>query len=254
MRKKKLFFALGMIVCAAIFGVSAFLLYQKMADVRQSRQHFAEIAEQVKTEPDDKIQTLSAAEVYADVYAQNHDLVGWINIEGTNIDYPVMQTREDPQYYLRRNFEKQSDRYGVPFLQTDCTPLQSDNCILYGHNMKDGAMFADLCRYEDADFCRTHSIIRFDTLEDFGIYQIIAVFKTTVEEQESFPYTQFVEAENAKEFDNYVMQCKERSLYDITLTAKYGEKLLTLSTCEYSRDNGRMVVVAKWIGNQANEE
>ena len=115
--------------------------------------------------------------------------------------------------------------------------------------MNDGSMFAGLMKFKDKNFWEKHKTISFDTLTDRQTYEVIAVFKTVVytDSPESFKYYQFVNAETAEDFTAYVEKCKELSLYDTDVTAEYGDKLLTLSTCEYSRTNGRLVVVAKLI-------
>lgn len=108
-------------------------------------------------------------------------------------------------------------------------------------------MFADLCKYESQDFYREHKTIRFDTLDSFGEYEVIAAFKTVAYSEEGFKYYHFVNAESAGAFDGYIAECKALALYDTGVSAEYGDQLITLSTCEYSRTNGRMVVVAKLL-------
>ena len=137
--------------------------------------------------------------------------------------------------------------YGVPYVQENCDLALSDNCVIYGHHMNNGTMFADLCKYESEDFYQEHKTVRFDTLSGFGEYEIVAVFKTVAYSEQGFKYYHFTRAESAEDFDAYITQCKALSLYDTGVTAEYGDKLITLSTCEYSRKNGRMVVVAKRI-------
>ena len=188
-----------------------------------------------------------AMEKYRALFDQNSDFVGWISIEGTNIDYPVMQTVDNPNYYLKRSFEKQYSDYGVPYVQENCDLGLSDNCVIYGHHMNNGSMFADLCKYADEDFYREHKTIRFDTLSGFGEYEVVAAFKTVAYSEQGFKYYHFVNAEDENAFNEYISQCKELALYDTGVTAEYGDRLITLSTCEYSRQNGRMVVVAKKI-------
>lgn len=129
----------------------------------------------------------------------------------------------------------------------------SDNCVIYGHHMNNGTMFADLCKYESEDFYQEHKTIRFDTLSGFGEYEIVAVFKTVAYSEQGFKYYHFTRAESAEDFDAYITQCKALSLYDTGVTAEYDDKLITLSTCEYSRKNGRMVVVAKRIAAPSAE-
>ena len=190
---------------------------------------------------------LTAFERYRVVQEQNSDFVGWLSIPGTNIDYPVMQTVDKPNFYLKRGFDKQYSDYGVPYVQENCDLARSDNCVIYSHHMNNGTMFADLCKYENEDFYREHKTIRFDTLSGFSEYEIVAVFKTVAYSERGFKYYHFICAESAEDFGDYIVQCKALSLYDTGVTAKYGDKLITLSTCEYSRKNGRMVVVAKRI-------
>jgi sortase B len=103
------------------------------------------------------------------------------------------------------------------------------------------------------DFYREHKIIRFDTLSGFGEYEIVAVFKTVAYSEQGFKYYHFTRAESVEDFDDYIAQCKALSLYDTGITAEYGDRLITLSTCEYSRKNGRMVVVAKRIAVPSTE-
>ena len=157
------------------------------------------------------------------VYEQNSDFVGWISIERTNIDYPVMQTIDNPNYYLKHSFEKQYSDYGVPYVQENCDLGLSDNCVIYGHHMNNGSMFADLCKYADEDFYRQHKTIRFDTLSDFGEYEIVAAFKTAAYSEQGFKYYHFVNADSAEDFDAYIAKCKELALYDTGVSAEYGD-------------------------------
>lgn len=183
---------------------------------------------------------------YQALYAQNSDLAGWIQIDGTNINYPVMQSKHDPDFYLKYNFEKADSPHGCPYVQANCdlqTP--SDNILVYGHNMKDGTMFSDLLQYKRESFWEQHRIIRFDTLTAQAEYIVMAVFRG--EAEDLFAYYQFADAETPQEFAAYVDACKNAALYETGVTAAYGDKLLTLSTCDDSGKNSRMVVVAKRI-------
>ena len=199
------------------------------------------------TADNDTLSELAAFEKYRAVQEQNSDFVGWLSIPGTNIDYPVMQTVDNPNFYLKRGFDKQHSDYGVPYVQENCDLALSDNCVIYGHHMNNGTMFADLCKYESEDFYQEHKTVRFDTLSGFGEYEVVAVFKTVAYSEQGFKYYHFTRADSAEDFGAYIAQCKALSLYDTGVTAEYGDKLITLSTCEYSHKNGRMVVVAKRI-------
>ena len=140
--------------------------------------------------------------------------------------------------------------YGCPYVQEDCDVLKpSDNVVIYGHHMNNGSMFADLEKFKSEDFWREHRTIAFHTLTDKNEYEILAAFKTVVytNSPDSFRYYRFTDAQSPEEFAAFVEKCKELSLYDTGISAEYGDKLITLSTCEYSRTNGRLVVVAKKI-------
>ena len=168
---------------------------------------------------------------------------GWIRIDGTDIDYPVVQRVDEPNYYLKHDFAGRYTDFGCPFAQENCdVQAPSDNVILYGHNMKDGSMFSDLVRYQSRSFWETHRTIHFDTLTRRDEYEVLAVCRIAAD---AFAFHRFVDAADAMDFADYVAACKERALYDTGVNAQYGDKLLTLSTCEYSQENGRLLVVAK---------
>nr|MCR5755715.1 class B sortase [Acetatifactor sp.] len=174
---------------------------------------------------------------------------GWLKIDDTNIDYPVMQT-SDNEYYLNHNINQESDKNGSIFMDKDCDVIRgSTNYILYGHHMRSGQMFGKLDKYEDEDYYEKHPFIRFDTIYEKGTYQVMYVFRSRVfsEEEITFKYYQFIEAGSQQEFDSNMQEMQALSLYDTGVTAQYGDHLLTLSTCDYQETNGRFVVVAKRI-------
>lgn len=189
--------------------------------------------------------------VYRELAQRNPDMAGWIRIDGTTVNYPVMQTPDEPNYYLRRNFFREYSELGTPYIQENCRIGTDYNLVLYGHHMLAGGMFSDLELFKDAAFWKAHRTVRFDTLEEIGEYEILAVIKTVSYAPESFRYYEYTGSEDdgteAKEFAEYVAECKARALYDTGVTAQYGDRLITLSTCEYSAENGRLVVVAKKI-------
>lgn len=184
-----------------------------------------------------------AYEKYGALYEQNDDFVGWISIDGTSINYPVMQTPDNPDYYLKRSFNKTYSDYGVPYVDEACAVGLSTNTVIYGHYMKNGTMFSALVNYADKDFFEEHPVITFNTLYGFGEYQIIAAFSFDTN-NETFRYNEFADG-NKVQFDEFVAECMARRAYDAGYTAEYGDEMLTLSTCEYTHNNGRFVVVAK---------
>ena len=133
-------------------------------------------------------------------------------------------------------------------VQENCDIAESDNLVIYGHHIKGGKMFGALEDYKSKSFYEEHKNIQFDTLTEQAEYEIVAVFKTVAYSSEGFRYYDFVDAENEEDFNSYVGKCKELALYDTGVTAEYGDRLITFSTCEYSAQNGRLVVVAKKVG------
>ena len=203
---------------------------------------FVEITHPVTGEP------VKVLREYASVFQLNPDMVGWINLPGTKINYPVVQTPDDPNFYLKRDFYKKSSRNGTIYAHAWAN-LQSpsDNVTLYGHNMRDGSMFASLHKYKNKAFYDANPYIYFDTLYEHHTYQVLSVFEIDIMKA-NFPYHNFVEG-NAISFKDYVNTCRELSIYDTGVTAAYGDKLLTLSTCDMdtSTDDLRYVVVAKLV-------
>ena len=181
------------------------------------------------------------------LHGENPDCIGWLRIDGTVIDYPVMYHPEEENYYLHRNFYGEYSANGCLFLSELCSPETSDNFIIYGHHMDSGKMFAALDQYKDRAFYEEHPLISYNTLQGEEIYQIFAVFCTPVYTGNDFLYYTFTKAEDVAEYQGYIRAVKEKSLYDTGVLPVFRNKLLTLSTCEYSQKNGRIVVVAKKI-------
>ncbi len=186
---------------------------------------------------------------YQDLYKKNSDFFGWVKIDGTNINYPVMFTPCDPQYYLHRNFQKRFENRGLPFLDGKTDIKKSSNYIVYGHSMKDGTEFADLLHYQSKRYFQEHSVIHFNTVYQTGEFKIIGVLLTKVFNQNEhvFKYYQFSYPATDTQYEDYVNNVKRLSIYDTGVTAKPGEQLLTLSTCSYHTQDGRLAVVAKRI-------
>lgn len=183
---------------------------------------------------------------YTDLYRENRDLAGWLSIEGTRIDYPVMQC-EDDEFYLHHDFYWAESKYGCLYVRGKADLEDGTNFVIYGHNMRDGSMFGDLDLYGEEEFYKEHPLISFDTLYEERTYEIMAVYRSRVyrEEDEAFKYYQFYEAETEEEFEDFYQNCKELSLYDTGVSAEFGDTFLTLSTCAYHVTDGRFVVVAK---------
>ena len=176
---------------------------------------------------------------------QNEELVGWIRIPGTVIDYPVMQTGSDNDYYLTHDFNREENVHGTPFLDMNCKIGVSDNLIIYGHHMKDGTMFQNLMKYKDAAFCESNGTVEWDTPEETCEYQIIYVMLISAEEAERFPYYKCIDLSYEEIYEGFLKQCSRYAIWQQSgELPSPGTGLLTLSTCEYSQTDGRLVIVA----------
>ena len=263
--KKVLFTAVFLLLLGA-FGVSAFMVGNYLIDGKKQADRYnelSEIAANAQTGAAETTEATDAAEEtteatksteitepemlpgYKEIYEMNNHVVGWIKMEGTPMDYPVMQTPEEPNFYLYRNFDKKDSARGSIYAREVCDINEpSDNITLYGHNMADGSMFATLNNYIYERNWENNSLIFFDTLYEYHTYKIFAVFKTSANIGEGFSYHQCVDAADEEEFNEFVSTCKKLAFYDTGITPVYGDKLLCLSTCEYTLDNGRLVVAA----------
>lgn len=245
------------LLIAVFSGMMIFNHFKEANMQEELYNNLAQSVEQNKTNPNTEAATdetqkgeMTILPEYAELYQQNYDLIGWICIEDTKINYPVMQSVSNPDFYLKHGFDKGYTNYGCPYVGENCDVTKpSDNLIIYGHHMKDGSMFSNLEKFKNKDFWKEHRTIRFDSLYEKQVYEVIAVFKTVVytDSANEFRYYRFSDAETPEQFDEYIFKCKEKALYDTGVSAEYGDKLITLSTCEYSNANGRLVLVAKKV-------
>ena len=183
-----------------------------------------------------------------ELQAQNADIVGWLEIENTNINYPVLQGT-DNSYYMTHNYKKENSKNGSVFLNADYNwNIPSNNLLIYGHNLGNGMMFQELLKYEKESFYQEHPVIRFTTAEEDAEYEIISAFKSRVyykSEKNVFRYYYFINSESEEEYNQFVKNAKNVSLYPIDETANYGDQLITLSTCSYYVEDGRFAVVGR---------
>ncbi|MCR5269351.1 MAG: class B sortase [Lachnospiraceae bacterium] len=198
-----------------------------------------------------------------DYYEQNEDFIGWLKIDDMNIDYPVMQSPYDEEYYLTRDFNGDKNINGCLIMDTDSVvgtgtkandyadgTRPSTNLIIHGHNMKNGDMFGNLDYYRDKKFGEEHKIIHFTTLYEEREYELISVFLSQVylkTQTDVFKYYKFFQANSEEEFHDFYDHIKDMALYDTGVKASYGDEFITLSVCAYHVENGRLVVVGKRI-------
>lgn len=224
------------IVFLMIFLVSAGMLAKNYFEDQKAENDFAQLV-------------VSGGYDLKALQAQNPDIIGWLQIKDTKINYPVMQTKNAPEYYLRRNFEKEQSVAGTPFLDaTSDIDKPTLNWTIYGHNIKSGSMFHDLLKYDNEEFYQTHKTFTFDTINGTGTYEIVAIYYTQIypTEYTGFKYYRYNDITSTAKLKEYIAGSKALSLYDTGVTVE-SEQVLTLSTCAYQVEDGRFVVVAKKI-------
>lgn len=259
-RRRKIIVALcgvTAVVCFGYFGIYSYFTertemdYESLSQLKGSSNLAAYMQAQKPTihRTQEEEVELTVLEEYQTLYNKNKKMIGWIKIDDTQIDYPVMQTANN-EYYMDHNFNQEYDRNGSLFLDKDCDIVhRNTNLIIYGHHMKSGKMFGGLNKYSSEEYCKSHPNIQFDTIYERGTYEVMYVFRSRIynEDEVVFKYYQFLDAASEKEFNSNMQEMAALSLYDTGVTASYGDQLLTLSTCDYSEEDGRFVVVAKRV-------
>ncbi len=255
-RRRKRMLAICIVVATACIGYFSIYTYMNQKTQAES-ENWAQLKETGSLKKSDQKEELvihktGEAETpdilpeYETLYRKNRKLIGWVKVEDTKIDYPVMQT-SDNEYYLTHNFEQNYDKNGCIFMDKDCDAAgPSTNLIIYGHHMSSGAMFGELSNYKDEWFYLGHQTFQFDTIYEKGTYEVAYAFQAQVqaEDEIAFKYYQFIDANSEAEFDSNMQAMADMSLYDTGVTPEYGDKLVTLSTCDRTQGaEGRFVVV-----------
>lgn len=249
---KKWLFTIAIIIFVISCVFSIFYIIKNNLQDKEQEQIFEKLEQVIIEEQSNDEQEQEESRNLQELYNINTDFIGWLEIENTNINYPVMQTEEDRKdYYLYKNFYKEYSQMGTPYIAEFCNIQESDNLIIYGHHINSNKMFGELEKYKKKSFYEEHKKIIFNTIYEKAEYEIIAVFKTIA--HTGFEYYKFYNSNSEQEFNTFIKKCKELSFYNIDEIAEYGDKLITLSTCEYSNKNGRLVVVAKKITNVLGE-
>ena len=241
--KKKLYIVFVLLLISTML-ISGFFLYNELKEDNEQEKLFENLIEIAEETPEEQNVEEDNINI-ANLYQINSDIIGWVKIEGTNIDYPVMQTKNSPNYYLRRNFYKEYSVMGTPYLAEQCDIQNSENLIIYGHHISNNKMFGELENYKQEDYYKEHQIIKFYSREEKAEYEIIAVFKTVA--YTGFKYYNYCNLKSESEFIAFINKCYDLAFYDTGKKAEYGDKLICLSTCEYSQTNGRLVVLARKI-------
>lgn len=224
-RRTLLIIEIACILVVIVCGVLIFLQYSKYWTANQE---FDAITEEYDRDID-RLET------------DNPNCVGWVTVPDTRIDYPVMYTPDDPEYYLHRNFEGRESASGTPFLGKGCIP-DGNSSIIYGHHMNDGSMFATLEKFDDPQFGLSHTV-QYKTIEGVSTYKLVACWYEDLTAPDPYRYWDQVGELDAQRFNDYVANIKRLSLYDTGVTPSYGDDLLALSTCSYGTSDERFVVV-----------
>lgn len=244
---KKLILRLLILILIVSLAVTAFFMINKFKNKKEIDEVKEEFNDVDETKPNERIEKVK------ELQKENSDIIGWLEIPDSNISYPVLQG-EDNEYYMTHNYKKEYSKDGSLFLDKDYDwSIPSTNLLIYGHNnMSSTEMFVGLMKYKEESYYKDHKKIRFTTDQEDAEYEILSVFLSRVyykSETNVFRYYYFINAENEEQFNNYVNEAKKASLYDTGVTAKYGDQLLTLSTCSYHTTDGRLAIVARKVEN-----
>lgn len=247
MKLRRISLAVLSVLLSAVTALSGFMVYTQLSGRQKEKEKFDTLAEMVEVTPkkpnDEAVaptdDTSKPVRDLSGLFAQNSDCIGWLCIPGTAVNYPVMHTLENPQKYLRRSFYGESSQSGVPFLDRRCS-LDSDNLIIYGHNMKNGTMFSSLRNYTDPAFCAAHPVIEFQTADGAEPYTVFAVAAV----QKTDDWYSFIHAADGADFSEQTAAILQKSLYDTGITPVFCRQIITLSTCYGSGKNGRLIVAA----------
>ena len=198
------------------------------------------------------------------LYAENHDLVGWLSMPDSAINYPVMQTPDDPEYYLFRNFEREPASVGAPFADYRCqvAPVSGFNTVIYAHDI----LFIQLNQYGYLPgYFQSHQRIRFDTLTETGLYRVAAAFYLDAgaarlldpwnpNDPQAYKCYNYLEVDSPEDFQKFANLVLERRMFETDVEFSPRSRYLTLVCCATElfsgipNDNGRLIVVAKRIG------
>lgn len=184
---------------------------------------------------------------YEALYAKNHDFFGWMKIDDTLIDYPVMHVPNDNDKYLHTDFDGDYSESGELFMDGACNP-DGNHFLIYGHHMYNGSMFGNLPKYDNVDYYNEHKIIHFNTRFEKADYEIFAIFYSQIYDANDTTHFQYYECQNLDDessYNYYVQNVKSLSSIDTGITPQYGERIITLSTCNYHTQDGRFVVCAR---------
>lgn len=247
-KKQKISLAVISFLLSALFLLSAFMIWKEVSDRKTDKDNFQTLVEMVEQDTAEKKEPEAEEEQESEavgvrnlvsLFAENGECIGWLCIPSTAVSYPVMHTPDNPQKYLRKNFYGEYSQSGVPFLDGRCT-ADSDNLILFGHNMKNGTMFSDVTGYAKKDYAAERPVIEYETvagLERYTVYAAVSVKKTDA-------WYDFIDCSDKENFEKALYDISARARYTTEAVPQYGDRLLTLSTCYGNSKDDRLIVIA----------
>lgn len=229
-KKRKIRITVLIVFLVIVLAASGYYIWKEIYSGVQEKKAFEKIHQLIDDENGRNLALLME---------QNSDCIGWISIPDTTLDYPVMHTPDNPQKYLRLSFEKTYSFSGVPFLDARCN-LESDNLIIYGHNLKNDTMFSSLVGYNQSSYCKKHPKVELETESGTAVYSVFAVAQI----DDTDDWYNFVDAPNSKSFNDCIDMITEKSIYTTDAVPEFGQQLLTLTTCYGSDKSGRLIVIS----------
>ncbi len=247
------------VVSFAVFGIASLrdiITTRKMQQMTNQVQQATEnkTDTEKKNEEQGEVQekidpaTLTVLPEYQELLQQNPDMVGWIQIADTDINFPVVQ--RDNTYYLDHSFEGKENSNGCIFVDDRCDIVNpTTNTIIYGHNMKSGMMFGGLKKYLQEGYLEAHKVIQFNTIYQQRQYEVVAVglSKVQYQDDDSYRYYDFIQAKTDEELAAFVKNINDLAVYGNANTLTREDEIITLSTCNSYTEDGRLFVVAKRI-------
>ncbi len=242
MKRKISVYNILIAVLAVIMCVSLFMLVRSIVIGKKEQNDFEELSNLVviasaekAEETEEETETVEMVRDISAILSANSDCIGWIYVDGTIINYPVMHTPNDPEKYLHLNFQGKYSYSGTPFADARCDG-NSENTILYGHNMKNGTMFNQLRWYRSLQHMRDYPVIEYQTADKVHKFTVFAAAQIAPNDK----WYSFIEADTEEAYNNRIKYLKSIDLYESGITPTYPQKLITLSTCS---GEGRYIVV-----------
>lgn len=248
---------LFMVVLIGVLGFSVYKFLSEYIPQQREQNRFAELRDLIEedeyedpsdpsSDPSESGTPKVKTSKYKKLFAMNEDMRGWIKVNGTQIDYPVMKSDlEDGEYYLHRDFDGDYSFAGCLFIGKYCD-YDSDIFIIYGHNMLNGSMFGELHDFSDEDFAKKHMDIQFDTKNERRVYRVFGAFwsKAFYEDEPGFKYYEAVGNYDEDSYNNILWSFESMMAMRLDYEPKYPDQIMLMSTCSYNEANGRFVVAA----------